>query len=49
MKESQLTNEKVIKLLNQRVTNHGYISEVDLECPKKLWKSHNDYLLAPEK
>ena len=27
----------------------GYMLEVDLEYPKHLHKSHNDYLLAPEK
>ena len=27
----------------------GYILEVDLEYPKHLQKSHNDYPLAPEK
>ena len=26
----------------------GYIFDVDLECPKHLWKLHNDYPLAPE-
>ena len=39
----------VINLLEKRDTNKGYIFEVDLEYPKKLWKSHNDYPLAPEK
>ena len=27
----------------------GYFLEVDLECPNKLHKLHNDYPLAPEK
>ena len=27
----------------------GYIFEVDLEYPHKLWESHNEYPLAPEK
>ena len=40
---------KVLELLEKRDTNTGYIFEVDLEYPKKLWKSHNDYPLAPEK
>ena len=40
---------KVLQLLEKRDTNKGYVFEVDLEYPKKLWKSHNDYPLAPEK
>ena len=40
---------KVLQLLEKRDTNKGYVSEVDLEYPKKLWRSHNDYPLAPEK
>ena len=39
----------VLQLLEKKDTNNGYIFEVDLEYPKKLWKSHNDYPLAPEK
>ena len=50
-----ITIEKVIDIMEK--TNHsmsnrgrkGYIFEVDLEYPKKLWESHNDYPLAPEK
>ena len=46
---SNLTNQDVIKLLEKRDTNIGYIFEVDSEYPEELWKSHNDYPLAPEK
>ena len=49
MKESQLTNEEVLKLLDQRITNHGYLFKVDLEYTKELWESYNYYPLAPEK
>ena len=35
--------------MNQQTTNQGYIFEVDLEYPKKLWESHNDYPLEPAK
>ena len=40
---------KVLKLLEKKDTNNGYIFEVDLDYPKSLWDSHNDYPLAPEK
>ena len=50
-----LTKEKVIDILdkaNHSMSNRGrkgYIFEVDLEYPKKLWETRNDYPLAPEK
>ena len=40
---------KVLKLLEKKDTNQGFIFEVDLDYPSSLWKSHNDYPLAPEK
>ena len=39
----------VIKLLEKKDTNQGYIFEVDLEYPQSLWEEHNDYPLAPER
>lgn len=44
-----LTVSKTIEILNQKMSNHGYIFEIDLEYPKKLWISHNDCPLAQEK
>ena len=40
---------KVLKLLEKKDTNQGFIFEVDLDYPKSLWDSHNEYPLAPEK
>ena len=44
-----VNKSKVLELLEKKDTNQGFIFEVDLDYPKSLWDSHNDYPLAPEK
>ena len=39
----------LIKLLQKKDTNRGFIFEVDLDYPESLWDSNNDYPLAPDK
>ena len=45
----KVDESSVLKLLEKKDTNQGFIFEVDLEYPRSLWKSHNDYPLAPER
>ena len=40
---------EVLKLLEKKDTNYGFIFEVDLDYSESLWDLHNDYPLAPEK
>ena len=44
-----VNKSKVIKLLQKKDTNRGFIFEVDLDYPESLWDSHNEYPLAPDK
>ena len=46
---NNLIIDDVYDLLDNPKKKKGYMFEVDLEYPRKLWKSHNDYPLAPEK
>ena len=41
LKDGHLTNENVLELLEKKITNHGYISEVDIEYPK----SYGNYIM----
>ena len=51
---SNITKQEVLDIVdgaNHSMSNHGkkgWIFEVDLEYPSKLWESHNDYPIAPE-
>ena len=44
-----VSKSKVLKLVEKKDTNQGFIFEVDLDYPNTLWDSHNDYPLPPEK
>ena len=36
--ESRLSIKNVKKIINESLTNHGYVFEVDLEYPEELWE-----------
>ena len=50
-----LTKEIVMDILEKpnhsmiNTSKKSFIFEVDLDYPKDLWQTHNDYPLAPEK
>ena len=44
-----VSKSEVLKILEKKDTNRGFIFEVDLDYPESLWDSHNDYPLAPDK
>ena len=48
-KRINVDKSSVLKLLEKKDTNQGFIFEVDLDYPSSLWDSHNDYPLAPKK
>ena len=46
----KVNNEVINSMLNKSDNSlHGYILEVDLECPKNLHDKHKDFPMAPEK
>ena len=44
-----VSKSEVLKILEKKDTNRGFIFEVELDYPVSLWDSHNDYPLAPDK
>ena len=44
-----VNKSEVLKLLQKKDTNRGFIFEVDLDYPESLCDSHNDYPLVPDK
>ena len=45
----KVDKSSVLKLLEKKDKNQGFIFEVDFDYPSPLWNSHNDYPLAPER